>query len=467
MQKVFSNYSPATGKKICDIEVTQNFEIESAIQKAKYGFKAWASLSGFQRAKMLNKAAQIIRSRTHELAQLEVLDTGKPISEALENDIPSAADALEYFAGLAPSIQGDHIQLGKSFAYTKREPIGICAGIGAWNYPFQIACWKAAPALAAGNVMIYKPSELTPLSANKLYEIFMEAGIPEGVFQVIQGGREVGEFLSLHPEIHKISLTGSYPTGQRVMQNAASNLKQVSLELGGKSPLIIFDDFDMEKAANIAIAANFYTQGEVCSNGTRVFIHQKMQDKFTDYLLSKVEKIKVGDPYDQQTRMGALISRDHFNKVMGYIEKGKKEGAKLIYGGHSPEWSPSESQFINGNFLLPTIFTNCHDDMTIVKEEIFGPVMSILAFQNEDEVIERANKTPYGLACGILTNNLTRAHRVIERIQAGMCWINSYNISPVEIPFGGFKASGFGKENGIAALENYTQLKTVYVDMEN
>lgn len=467
MQKVFSNYSPATGKKICDIEVTQNFEIESAIQKAKYGFKAWASLSGFQRAKMLNKAAQIIRSRTHELAQLEVLDTGKPISEALENDIPSAADALEYFAGLAPSIQGDHIQLGKSFAYTKREPIGICAGIGAWNYPFQIACWKAAPALAAGNVMIYKPSELTPLSANKLYEIFMEAGIPEGVFQVIQGGREVGEFLSLHPEIHKISLTGSYPTGQRVMQNAASNLKQVSLELGGKSPLIIFDDFDMEKAANIAIAANFYTQGEVCSNGTRVFIHQKMQDKFTDYLLSKVDKIKVGDPYDQQTRMGALISRDHFNKVMGYIEKGKKEGAKLIYGGHSPEWSPSENQFINGNFLLPTIFTNCHDDMTIVKEEIFGPVMSILAFQNEDEVIERANKTPYGLACGILTNNLTRAHRVIERIQAGMCWINSYNISPVEIPFGGFKASGFGKENGIAALEHYTQLKTVYVDMEN
>lgn len=467
MQKVFSNYSPATGKKICDIEVTQNFEIESAIQKAKYGFKAWSSLSGFQRAKMLNKAAQIIRSRTHELAQLEVLDTGKPISEALENDIPSAADALEYFAGLAPSIQGDHIQLGKSFAYTKREPIGICAGIGAWNYPFQIACWKAAPALAAGNVMIYKPSELTPLSANKLYEIFMEAGIPEGVFQVIQGGREVGEFLSLHPEIHKISLTGSYPTGQRVMQNAASNLKQVSLELGGKSPLIIFDDFDMEKAANIAIAANFYTQGEVCSNGTRVFIHQKMQDKFTDYLLSKVDKIKVGDPYDQQTRMGALISRDHFNKVMGYIEKGKKEGAKLIYGGHSPEWSPSENQFINGNFLLPTIFTNCHDDMTIVKEEIFGPVMSILAFQNEDEVIERANKTPYGLACGILTNNLTRAHRVIERIQAGMCWINSYNISPVEIPFGGFKASGFGKENGIAALEHYTQLKTVYVDMEN
>ena len=467
MQKTFSNYSPSTGKKICDIEVTQNFEIESAIQKAKIGYKTWSSLSGFQRSKMLNRAANLIRARTHELAQLEVLDSGKPICEALETDIPSAADALEFFAGLAPSLHGDHIQLGKSFAYTRREPIGICAGIGAWNYPFQIACWKAAPALAAGNVMIFKPSELTPMSANKLYEIFLEAGIPEGVFQVIQGGREVGEFLKLHPDINKISLTGSYQTGKRIMQNAASNLKQVSLELGGKSPLIIFDDYDMDKAAATAITANFYTQGEVCTNGTRVFVHNKVKDKFTDYLLNKVAKIRVGDPFDQQTRMGALISREHLNKVMAFIEKGKSEGARLLYGGRSPEWSPSESQFANGNFLMPTIFTNCHDEMSIVREEIFGPVMSILSFENESEVIERANKTPYGLACGVLTNNITRAHRVIENIQAGMCWINNYNLSPVEIPFGGFKASGFGKENGIAALDNYTQLKTVYVDMEN
>ncbi len=467
MQKTFSNYSPSTGKKICDIEVTQNFEIESAIQKAKIGYKTWSSLSGFQRSKMLNRAASLIRARTHELAQLEVLDSGKPISEALETDIPSAADSLEFFAGLAPSLHGDHIQLGKSFAYTRREPIGICAGIGAWNYPFQIACWKAAPALAAGNVMIFKPSELTPMSANKLYEIFLEAGIPEGVFQVIQGGREVGEFLTLHPDINKISLTGSYQTGKRIMQNAASNLKQVSLELGGKSPLIIFDDYDMDKAAATAITANFYTQGEVCTNGTRVFVHNRIKDKFTDYLLNKVAKIKVGDPFDQQTRMGALISREHLNRVMAFVEKGKAEGAKLLFGGKAPEWSPSESQFANGNYILPTIFTNCHDEMSIVREEIFGPVMSILSFENENEVIERANKTPYGLACGVLTNNITRAHRVIENIQAGMCWINNYNLNPVEIPFGGFKASGFGKENGIAALNDYTQLKTVYVEMEN
>ncbi|WGL59519.1 betaine-aldehyde dehydrogenase [Pigmentibacter sp. JX0631] len=467
MQKTFSNYSPSTGKKICEIEITQNYEIESAIQKAKIGFKTWSTFTGLQRAKILNKAASIIRSRSHELAQIEVLDTGKPITEAIEVDFPSAAESLEYFAGLAPSIHGEHVQLGKSFAYTKKEPIGICAGIGAWNYPFQIACWKAAPALASGNVMIFKPSELTPLSANKLYEIFLEAGIPEGVFQVVQGGREVGEYLSLHHDIQKISLTGSYSTGKRVMQNAASNLKQVSLELGGKSPLIIYDDFDMDKAAQIAINANFYNQGEICSNGTRVFVHQKIKDKFTDYLLNKVSKLKVGDPFDQNTKLGALISKEHFNKVMGYIEKGKSEGARLIYGGKTLEWSPSESQFANGNFLLPTIFTDCHDDMTIVKDEIFGPVMSILSFQNENEVIERANNTPYGLACGILTNDLNRAHRVINQIQAGMCWINSYNLCPVEIPFGGFKASGFGKENGIAAIESYTQLKTVYVDIDN
>lgn len=466
MQKTFSNYSPSTGKKICDVEITQNYEIESAIQKAKIGFKIWKNRSGFERAKILSKAAQIIRSRYHELAQLEVIDTGKPIKEALETDIPSSADVLEYYAGVAPTIRGDYIQLEKSFAYTRREPIGICAGIGAWNYPFQIACWKSAPALASGNVMLFKPSELTPMSASRLAEIYLEAGIPEGVFQVIQGGKEVGEYLSLHPEINKISLTGSYATGKKIMENAAHNLKQVSLELGGKSPLIIFDDYDIEKSADIAILANFYTQGEVCSNGTRVFVHHKIKNKFIECLLNKVSKIKIGDPFDHNTQMGSLISRDHLHKVMSYIEKGIQEGAKLIYGGKQPEWSPSESHFSNGNFIQPTIFTDCHDEMTIVKEEIFGPVMSILDFKDEREVIERANHTKYGLGAGVITNDLTRAHRIIENLQAGMCWINNYNISPVEIPFGGFKASGFGKENGLAAIENYTQLKTVYVQME-
>jgi betaine-aldehyde dehydrogenase len=466
MQKSFPNFSPSTGKKICEVEVTQIPEIENSIQKAKIGFQIWSSLSGFERSKILSKAANIIRSRIQELAQIEVLDTGKPIQEAMETDIPSAADAIDYFAGIAPTIGGSHIQLGKSFAYTRKEPLGICVGIGAWNYPFQIACWKSAPALASGNAMIFKPSELTPMSAHKLYEIYLEAGLPEGVFQVVQGGKEVGEYLSLHPEIKKISLTGSHATGKKIMENASKNLKHVSLELGGKSPLIIFDDCDLEKAISIAILANFYTQGEICCNGTRVFIHHKIKDKFIDKLVNKVSKIKVGDPFDHQTQMGSLISKEHLHKVMSYIEKGKKEGAKLLYGGSQPEWSPSESHFANGNFILPTIFSECLDEMSIVTDEIFGPVMSILDFKEEQEVIERANKTEYGLAAGVLTNDIKRAHRVVEKIQAGMCWINNYNITPVEIPFGGFKGSGFGKENGLAAIENYTQLKTVYVDME-
>lgn len=466
MQKSFANYSPATGKKICEVAITQNSEIDHTIQKANAAFQIWSAMSGMERSKLLSKAATLIRSRLHELAQIEVLDTGKPIQEALETDIPSSANSIDYFAGVAPTISGSHIQLGKSFAYTRKEPLGVCAGIGAWNYPFQIACWKSAPALASGNVMIFKPSELTPMSANKLTEIYLEAGIPEGVFQVVQGGMEVGEYLTLHPEIKKISLTGSHATGKRIMENAAKNLTPVSLELGGKSPLIIFEDCDIEQAASIAVIANFYTQGEICCNGTRVFIHEKIKDKFIDTLLRKVSKIKVGDPFDLQTQMGALISKEHLLKVTDYIEKGKHEGAKILFGGTQPNWSPSESHFADGNFILPTVFSNCHDKMSIVTDEIFGPVMSILEFKSEEEVIKRANQTKYGLAAGVLTNDLKRAHRVVEKIEAGMCWINHYNVTPVEIPFGGFKGSGFGKENGLAAIESYTKLKTVYVDME-
>ncbi|KAB8032203.1 betaine-aldehyde dehydrogenase [Fluviispira multicolorata] len=467
MQKYFSNYSPSTGNKICEIEITSEQALDNIIRKAQSAFKIWSRMSGLERGKILNKAARIIRERSFEIAQLEVLDSGKPITEALEVDVPTSADALEYFAGIAPSVQGEHIQLGKSFAYTRREPLGICAGIGAWNYPFQIACWKSAPALACGNVMIFKPSELTPMNANKLEQIYLEAGVPEGVFQVVQGGREVGEMLSLHPEIRKISLTGSIPTGKRIMENSAKSLKHVSLELGGKSPLIIFDDFDFDRASSIAILANFYTQGEICCNGTRVFVHKKIKEKFIESLLSKVEKIKVGDPFDSNTQMGSLISKQHLQRVLSYIESGKEEGATLLCGGTQPEWSPSQIKFANGNFILPTVFTNCHDEMKIVKEEIFGPVMSILEFEDENEVIQRANNTEYGLAAGVLTHNIKRAHRVIENLQAGMCWINNYNISPVEVPFGGMKGSGFGRENGLAAIECYTQLKTVYVEMDD
>ncbi|HRG46735.1 MAG TPA: betaine-aldehyde dehydrogenase, partial [Leptospiraceae bacterium] len=380
-------------------------------------------------------------------------------------DIPSAAEAIEYFAGLASSLHGDHFDLGKSFVYTRREPIGICAGIGAWNYPLQIASWKAAPALACGNAMIFKPSELTPLTALKLGEIFTEAGLPDGVFNVLVGGREVGKELVRHKKISKISITGSVPSGKAIMAEGAATLKKITLELGGKSPLILFEDAKLDAAVSASLLANFYTQGEVCSNGTRVFVHESIQKAFLEKLLERTRKLKIGNPMDLSTHVGSLISREHLEKVMRYVKLGKEEGAKLLCGGEIPNWEENEARFRKGAFIEPTVFSECDDKMTIVKEEIFGPVMSVLSFKNEEEVIERANDTEFGLSAGVFTQDITRAHRVIAEMQAGTCWINNYNITPIEAPFGGYKYSGIGRENSLAAIEHYTQLKSVYVEM--
>lgn len=455
--ETFENFSPSTGKKIGDVQIAGQIDLEKAVESSEQGFEKWSRLSAVQRGRVLLNAARIIRERTEALAQLEVLDTGKPISEARSVDIPSSADVLEYFAGIAPSAHGSHIDLGSSFVYTRREPLGVCAGIGAWNYPLQIACWKAAPALAFGNSMIFKPSELTPLTAVKLAEIFTEAGVPDGVFNVVQGKGSTGKSLASHPRIRKISLTGSVPTGKQVMAAASGSLKQVTLELGGKSPLIIFADCRLDQAISAAMLANFYTQGEICSNGTRVFVEEAIYGAFIDRIVPRVEKIRVGDPFDPDTQMGSLISPQHLEKVLGYIDLGKKEGAKLVCGGNRVDTA--------GNFMRPAVFVNCQDWMTHVSEEIFGPVMSILPFKTEKEVINRANQTQYGLAAGVFTSDIQRAHRVVASLQAGTCWINNYNITPVEVPFGGYKQSGLGRENGLAAMDHYTQLKSVYVEM--
>jgi betaine-aldehyde dehydrogenase len=461
--EVFGNFSPSTGAKICDVQIASASDIDRAVQSCEKGFRKWSSMSGNSRHRIMMEAARIIRRRTQELAELEVLDSGKPISEALL-DIPGSAEAIEYFAGLAQTLHGHHYDFGKQFVYTRREPLGVCAGIGAWNYPFQIACWKSAPALACGNSMIFKPSELTPLTAMKLAEIYLEAGVPEGVFNVVQGTGKVGQWLSEHPGIQKISLTGSLPTGRRVMAAAAQSLKHITLELGGKSPLILFEDCKIDRAVTHSLMANFYTQGEICSNGTRVFVQESILDAFLDQLVPRVNQIKVGNPLDPKTEMGALISRAHLNKVKNYVEKGVAEGAKLLCGGEFPKWNSENRVLENGNFITPAVFIQCRDEMTHVKEEIFGPVMSILTFKDEKEVIARANHTDYGLAAGVFTQNLGRAHRVIAALQAGTCWINSYNVTPVEVPFGGYKQSGIGRENGLTTLEHYTQLKTVYVE---
>ena len=460
-----TNINPATNTEIGKIEVATANDVEKAILSAKEGFATWRGFTGAQRGKVLYRAAQLLRERVEELARLESIDTGKAIQETMAVDIPSAADAIEYFAGLAPTIHGEHFDLGQSFAYTRREPLGIVAGIGAWNYPLQIAAWKSAPALACGNSMVFKPSELTPLTAIAYAKILSEAGLPPGVFNVVQGARETGSALCTHPKVAKISLTGSVATGKAVMAAAASTLKHVTLELGGKSPLIIFEDSNITNAVSAAILGNFFSQGEVCSNGTRVFVHESIMESFLQKLVERTKKIKIGDPLLPDTQMGPLISAAHRTKVLSYIESGIKEGAKLQCGGKAPVWQEKDASLSNGFFVEPTIFTHCTDDMKIVREEIFGPVMSVLSFREEEEVIKRANNTEFGLAAGVFTQNIQRAHRVIAKLEAGTCWINNYNITPVEVPFGGNKGSGIGRENSLVTINHYTQLKSVYVEM--
>lgn len=454
--ETFPTRNPATNEVICEVELAMDPEVQEAVQASRRAQTEWANKTGAERGRILTRTSQLLRAHNDELAALEVQDTGKPISEANTVDVTSGADALEYFGGLAASIKGDHYQLGKNFAYTRREPLGVVGAIGAWNYPLQIACWKAAPALAAGNAMVFKPSELTPLTAIRLAQIFQEAGLPDGVFNVIQGDHRTGQLLVGHPDVHKISLTGEVQTGRQVMGDAARQLKAVTLELGGKSPLLLFEDAHIENAVKGAILANFFTQGEVCTNGTRVFVQEKLLDRFLEALVPATQALRVGDPRDPEVQVGALISADHCERVLSYIRKGKEEGATLLCGG--------ERVGTVGNFVSPAVFRDCADEMTIVQEEIFGPVMSVLSFKDEAEVVERANATPFGLAAGVFTRDLNRAHRVAAHIQAGTCWVNTYNMAPVEVPFGGWKQSGLGVENSEWALQHYTHLKTVYVE---
>ncbi len=460
----FQTINPANGEVLANVQSASKADVDLAITSAQQGQKIWAAMTAMQRSRILRKAVEILREKNDALAELESLDTGKPLSETRYVDIVTGADVLEYYAGLVPALEGQQIPLRESsFVYTRREPLGVVAGIGAWNYPIQIALWKSAPALAAGNAMIFKPSEVTPLTALKLAEIYTEAGLPDGVFNVLNGsGHEVGVWLTEHAGIEKISFTGGTVTGKKVMASASSStLKDVTMELGGKSPLIIFPDANMDRAADVAMMANFYSTGQVCTNGTRVFVHRSNQQVFQQKILERVQRIRVGDPFDENTNFGPLVSIAHMNNVLRYIESGIREGARLLTGGKRL----TEGAFANGAYIQPTVFTDCTDEMTIVREEIFGPVMSILTYDDEDEVIRRANDTRYGLAAGVLTENLSRAHRVIHQLQAGICWINTWGESPAEMPVGGYKQSGIGRENGLMTLQNYTRVKSVQLEL--
>ena len=461
--KRFQTINPANGEVLADVQAATQADIDAAVASAHEGQKVWAALTPVERARILNRAVDILRARNDELAELETRDTGKPLSETKAVDIVTGADVIEYYAGLAVAIEGRQIPLRpSSFVYTRQEPLGVVAGIGAWNYPIQIAMWKSAPALAAGNAMVFKPSEVTPLTTPKLAEIYLEAGVPPGVFNVVQGDGTVGEMLSQHPGIAKVSFTGGVSTGRKVMASAAgSTLKDVTMELGGKSPLIICDDADIDLAADIAMMANFYSSGQVCTNGTRVFVHAALKARFEEAVLARVARIRIGHPLEDSTNFGPLVSFPHMKKVLTYIESGKEQGARLLCGGHRIE----TGALAQGAFVAPTVFTDCRDDMKIVQEEIFGPVMSILSFETEAEVIERANRTPYGLAAGLVTPDLKRAHRVIGQLEAGICWLNTWGESPAQMPVGGYKQSGIGRENGLQTLMHYTQTKSVQVEL--
>jgi len=457
----FENINPASGAVIGVLRDAVAADVDAAVASAQRGFAVWSAMTATERGRILHRAAQLLRSRNDELAHLEVLDTGKPLQEALVVDVHSGADCIEYFAGAAATLTGSQYPLKNAFAYTRREPLGVCVGIGAWNYPLQIACWKSAPALAAGNAMIFKPSEMTPTTALKLAEVYLEAGVPPGVFNVLQGRGTTGALLAAHDGVAKVSVTGSVPTGKKVMQTAAGTLKRVTMELGGKSPLLVFDDADLEQAVAGAMMGNFYTQGEICTNCTRVFVQRGVADRFLARLIERTALLRVGDPMDPETEVGALISDAHAEKVMGYIASGIEAGATLAAGGKKV----AVAGLAGGNYVEPTIFSDCQDDMRIVREEIFGPVLAMLVFDDEAEAVRRANATRFGLAAGVFTRDLTRAHRVAAQLKAGLCWINNYNVTPIEMPFGGAGESGIGHENSMAALDHYTQLKTVYVEL--
>ncbi|MDA0705683.1 MAG: betaine-aldehyde dehydrogenase [Proteobacteria bacterium] len=458
----FVTCHPGNDQAICEVETAGEAEVNAAVAAAKAAFEGWSATRAVERGNILRRAAKLLRERNDEIAALETLDTGKPIAETVVVDVATGADVIEYFAGVAQTIHGQHIDLPPAaFAMIRREPLGVVAGIGAWNYPIQIAMWKSGPALACGNTMVFKPAEQTPLTALKLAEIYTEAGMPPGVFNVVQGAAATGKALISHTDVAKVTLTGSVETGKVVMASAASDLKKVTLELGGKSPILIFDDASLDNALNAALVANFYSTGQVCSNGTRVFVQDGIYDTFVDRLAERAKAIRVGDPFDPQTQMGPLVSREHYDKVCRYMAIAKKSKARHVCGGEIISKGP----LAKGLYVTPAIFADCSDDMEFVREEVFGPLMSVLSFKDEDEAIARANATHFGLAGAVFTRDFARAHRVATLLQAGIVWINDYNITPPEVPFGGYKQSGVGRENGLQAIEHYTQVKTIYANL--
>ena len=464
---VFRSVNPSTAQPLADVHSASHSDIDVAIHSAQQAFYSWSTTPPVARSRILLRAVQLLRERNDEIAKVETQDTGKPFSETSTVDVVTGADVLEFFANLVGGggLNGETTQLREdAWVYTKKEALGVCAGIGAWNYPIQIALWKSAPCLAAGNTMVYKPSEVTPLHGEILAEIYTEAGVPPGVFNVVNGGGDVGAYLTSHEGIAKVSFTGQVSTGKKVASSAAAGMKYTTMELGGKSPVIILPDADIEQAVDGAMMANFFSTGQVCTNGTRVLIPKAMKGPFEQRLLRKMEYIRPGDLMDMNTNFGPLVSEIHYKKVLDYIKHGVEvDKATLLCGG--PEKPKAIKGMEDGFWVKPTVFTDCTDPMKIVQEEIFGPVMMILTYEEVEEAIQRANATPLGLAAGVFTKDLNLAHKVIAKLEAGITWVNTWGESPAEMSVGGWKQSGVGVENGKKGLEAWVRNKSTLVDM--
>jgi aldehyde dehydrogenase (NAD+) len=460
--KTFATINPATGETITKVAEADAVDVDKAVAAARAAFEkgAWRKMSASQRGALMYKLADLIEKHADQLAELESLDNGKPYSVARAADLPLTIACYRYYAGWADKIQGKTIPVnGNFFCYTKHEPVGVVAQIIPWNFPLLMQAWKLGPALAAGCTVVMKPAEQTPLTALRVGELALEAGFPEGVLNLLPGyGPTAGAALARHMDVDKVAFTGSTEVGHLIMKAAAeTNLKRVTLELGGKSPNIIFGDADMAEAVEGSHQALFFNQGQCCCAGSRTFVEEKVYDEFVDKSVARAKKRTVGNPFDRNTEQGPQVDQDQFDKVMGFIESGKKDKAKLVAGGNRVG--------TKGYFIEPTVFSDVQDNMTIAQEEIFGPVMSILKFKSIDEVVDRANKNMYGLAAAVWTKDISKAHAIADSVRAGTVWVNCYDVFDAAAPFGGFKQSGIGRELGEYGLANYTEVKTVTVKL--
>lgn len=463
--KTFDTINPATGEVLTQIAEGSSADVDRAVEAARRALEdrtgPWRKLSASERGRLIWRLADLLETNIDEFAELETLDNGKPIFESRYVDMPMVIDVLRYFAGLATKIHGETINtLETAFTYTLREPVGVVGMIVPWNFPLLLASWKLGPALACGNTVVWKPASQTSLTTLRFGKLAMEAGIPAGVINIVTGPGAVGRAMVKHPGIDKIAFTGSTAVGQEIMRGASDTLKRITLELGGKSPNIVFADADIDNAVKGAITGIFYGKGEVCNAGSRLFVEGKVKDEFTEKLVARASKMRPADPLDPKTRMGAIVSQEQMNTVLGYIEAGKKDGARLVAGGNRVSVDGSK-----GFFIEPTIFGDVKNNMKIAREEIFGPVLSVLTFDDIDEVIEQANNNPYGLASALWTRDVKKAHTVSRRLKAGTVWINTYGLMDASLPFGGYKSSGFGRELGTHAIEHYTEMKTVWLNM--